>query len=134
MVDRAVAVEQGLHSTGSRTNLALGPKVRLAGIGRPKTASVGIPRAAARCIGPESFERKSESSERTPMSWPSEVFPWSMRGGPPSSAARTPLARALSDAPPRITTRAPIEAASFSITSPKRVALQIFARLPLAPG
>ena len=66
----------GLHSTGSLTTRVRGPQgpVTTSSVD-PKTATVGMPSAAATCIGPESLVSTSEASEITPISVSRLVLP-----------------------------------------------------------
>ena len=111
---------QGAHSTGSRTSALRPPHgaVSRQSVG-PKTATSGVPRAAARCIGPESLVSSRRSPASTPTSSSREVWPVSTRTGPGSRAA-TASARLRSWAEPTSTSVAPVARCSSCPASAKR--------------
>ena len=65
---------QGLHSTSSRMTRARGPVglVVMSSVA-PKMATVGIPRAEAMCMAPESFVKKRLQVAARSMNSPSVV-------------------------------------------------------------
>ncbi len=100
----------------------------------PKTATSGVPRAAARCIGPESLVSSSRSSAQDADEIGERRLAAQHARGPPSMRRRSPRRAAARPREPTIATRVPVRRATTAAAAAKRSGIQRLAVPKAAPG